>query len=156
PGFVKGDRKIFSTTIRPRKAGVTEIPSIPFSYFDPAVKKFVTVRSKPVPVTVEQAETLTLDAVQHDSAAGANPGVKQSVAATSASDTLQNFAGAEVLAPEAPWRMSSSVLVPLLVLPPVVVLLVGLSRTRNMLVFLSGLLGSALSRARRAVAGAQD
>ena len=35
-GFVKGDRKVFSTTIRPRKEGITQIPSIPFSYFDPA------------------------------------------------------------------------------------------------------------------------
>jgi tetratricopeptide (TPR) repeat protein len=105
---------------------------------------------------VEQAETLTLDAVQHDTAAGANPSAKQAATAASMKETLQNFAGAEVLAQETPWRMNSSMSVTLLALPPVVVLLIGLSRTRNMLAFLSGLLGSTVSRARRAVAGAQD
>ena len=34
-GYVEGDRKVFSTTIRPRKDGITEIPPIPFTYFDP-------------------------------------------------------------------------------------------------------------------------
>ena len=38
-GFVKGDRKVFSTTIRPRKEGITQIPAIPFSYFDPESRK---------------------------------------------------------------------------------------------------------------------
>jgi hypothetical protein len=156
-GFVKGDRKVFSTTIRPRKAGVAEIPSIPFSYFDPAAKKFVTVHSKPVSINVEQAEMLTLDAVQHDSAAaGANPNAKQAATAESAKDALQNFAGAEVLAQETPWSMNPAVLVTLLVLPPIVVLLIGLSRTRNVLAAFAGLLGSAVGRAQRAVAGAQD
>src|SRR5262249_24107722 len=57
-GFVKGKQKVFSTSIRPRKAGVTEIPAIPFSYFDPATGKFATVRSLPVTIQVDQAEML--------------------------------------------------------------------------------------------------
>lgn len=155
PGFVKGDRKVFSTTIRPRKAGVAEIPSIPFSYFDPAAKKFVTVHSKPVSIQVEQAETLTLDAAQHDTpTTGTNPNAKQ--AAASAKDALQNFAGSDLLVQESPWRLNPSVLVAWLALPPVVVLLLALSRTRNLLAAFAGLLGSAAGRARRAVAAAQD
>jgi hypothetical protein len=154
-GFVKGDRKVFSTTIRPRNAGVAEIPSIPFSYFDPAAKQFVTVHSKPVSVKVEQAETLTLDAAQHDTAVGANTNATQPAAA-SAKEALQNFAGSNVLVQESPWRMNSSVLITLLALPPVVVLLLALSRTRNVSDAFSGFFASAMGRAQRAVADARD
>src|SRR5204863_10159292 len=72
-GFVKGDRKIFQTTIRPRKPGIARIPSIPFSYFDPATGKFETVRSSPVSIQVDPAEMLALDAVVHSNrSSGAN------------------------------------------------------------------------------------
>ena len=44
-GYVEEARKVFSTTIRPRKAGISEIPPIPFTYFDPEIGKFVTTAS---------------------------------------------------------------------------------------------------------------
>ena len=44
-GYVKDDSKVFSTTIRPRQAGITEIPAIPFSFFNPETEQFETVRS---------------------------------------------------------------------------------------------------------------
>ncbi len=57
-GFVHDGRKIFSTTIRPRTADVTQLPSIPYTYFDPQAGKFVTAHSKPISVHVSPAETL--------------------------------------------------------------------------------------------------
>ena len=62
-GYVKDDSKVFSTTIRPRKAGITEIPAIPFSFFNPETEQFETVHSAPIAITVGKAESLALDAI---------------------------------------------------------------------------------------------
>lgn len=62
-GFVQGDSKVFSTTIRPRQAGTKEIPAIRFSFFDPATEAFETVSSQPIPITVRAAEVLALDSI---------------------------------------------------------------------------------------------
>ncbi len=67
-GFVQDDTKVFITTIRPRRAGTKEIPAIPFSFFDPKSGQFETVFSRPIPVTVDAAETLSLDAIVSNSA----------------------------------------------------------------------------------------
>ncbi len=42
---------------------MTEIPPIAFSYFDPKPAKFVTTRSDPIPIQVEKADVLALDAI---------------------------------------------------------------------------------------------
>ncbi len=62
-GFVEDETKLFSTTIRPLREGITQIPSIPFSYFDPETEKFFTVRSEPITITVDKSESLALDAI---------------------------------------------------------------------------------------------
>lgn len=62
-GFVQDDTKLFSTTIRPRHAGITAIPPIPFSFFDPATEKYETVMSQPISITVKESESLSLDAI---------------------------------------------------------------------------------------------
>ena len=62
-GVVQDDVKVFATTIRPRHEGVAEIPAIPFSYFDPSLEQFVTVKSDPISIKVDKAETLALDAI---------------------------------------------------------------------------------------------
>ena len=62
-GYVKDDSKVFSTTIRPRQAGITEIPAIPFSFFNPETEQFETVRSSPIKITVEKADSLALDSI---------------------------------------------------------------------------------------------
>ncbi|QDV49830.1 BatD family protein [Gimesia fumaroli] len=62
-GYVKDDSKVFSTTIRPRQAGITMIPAIPFSFFNPETEQFETVHSDPIAITVEKAESLALDAI---------------------------------------------------------------------------------------------
>ncbi|EMI15707.1 BatD [Rhodopirellula maiorica SM1] len=62
-GFVDGNQKLFTTTIRPLSESVTEIPAIEFSFFDPHKEKFVTVQSKPIPIEVSPAETLSFDKI---------------------------------------------------------------------------------------------
>lgn len=62
-GVVQGDIKVFTTTIRPRRDGITQIPAIPFSFFDSEEEKFVTVYSKPIAIQVDKAEKLALDSI---------------------------------------------------------------------------------------------
>lgn len=47
--------KSFSVRLRVKSKTVTEIPAIPFTYFDLASRKYVTVRSNPVPIQVFEA-----------------------------------------------------------------------------------------------------
>ena len=62
-GFVQDDTKVFVTTIRPRNDAVTEIPPIPFSFFDPNKESYQTVYSKRIPINVNEAETLAMDSI---------------------------------------------------------------------------------------------
>ncbi len=62
-GFVKDETKVFSTTIRPRREGITEIPAIRFSFFDPDTESYKTVSSRPIAITVNKSESLALDAI---------------------------------------------------------------------------------------------
>lgn len=63
PGFVQNTTKLFSTTIRPRHEGITQIPPIPFSFFDPDTEKYETAVSDPIRITVEKSDSLSLDAI---------------------------------------------------------------------------------------------
>ena len=63
PGFVQDDAKLFTTSIRPLREDVSEVPSIPFSYFDPERNEFHTARSQPISITVAPNESLSLDAI---------------------------------------------------------------------------------------------
>ncbi|MCH2160815.1 MAG: BatD family protein [Phycisphaerales bacterium] len=62
-GVVEGRTKVFTETLRPTVPTLTEIPSIPFSFFDPVLERYVTVRSQPIPISVSPSEHLNLDAV---------------------------------------------------------------------------------------------
>ena len=129
-GFVHEDTKVFSTTIRPRQAEITEIPAIPFSFFDPETETFQTVLSEPISITVNESETLALDAI-----VGNSRGRGQSDPASSATTdvNLPNFTNdnsASVLIPQSPpssvaWWWS------LVVLPPCVWLALFLFQNRQ-------------------------
>lgn len=62
-GIVQDDVKVFSTTIRPRNENVSEVPSIPFSYFDPMKETFVTAKSDPIAINVRKADRLAVDSI---------------------------------------------------------------------------------------------
>ncbi len=59
-GEVEGRTKTFTQTIRPVSESVSEIPAIPFSWFDPASREYRTAWSKPIAITVKPTETMSL------------------------------------------------------------------------------------------------
>lgn len=122
-GFVKDNRKLFTTTIRPRRAGVTQIPSIPFSFFDPAAGKFFTVHSDPITIHVDPADTLALDAIVGKAGrSSGSDGSSDNVAKTSAEAATTLFTGDDLLKTAQPKELSSGVLVVILAAPPLLVL----------------------------------
>jgi tetratricopeptide (TPR) repeat protein len=151
-GFVKDDRKVFSTTIRPRKEGVAHLPPIPFSYFDPAAKKFVTVHSEPISLHVEPADTLALDkVVQRNSVSGADQHMGNSAAPPAISPILTIASGDDVLRNEEPTRYRLTQLVPLLIVPPILVVGLAALKLRRRLSQNGGWIGSSTRRHSRQI-----
>lgn len=67
---VTGER-MFTTTIRPKSAGITEIPAIRLPYFDTKTGKYAVATSKPIPLKVRAAREFTsADAVRAGGASG--------------------------------------------------------------------------------------
>lgn len=94
-GEIEGDRKLFSVTLRPLREDVKQIPPLPLSYFDPGIEKFVTARTKAIPIQVKPAEKLTLP-TQIGPPGGARPMTAQPTEATEG--LIANFTNpAEVL-----------------------------------------------------------
>jgi hypothetical protein len=56
-GKVEGKEKIFRQVIRPKSEKVTQIPPIPFPYFDPALEKYQVARSEAIPIKVRAVKT---------------------------------------------------------------------------------------------------
>ncbi|QEG37182.1 BatD family protein [Bythopirellula goksoeyrii] len=146
-GFVQDDRKVFSTTIRPRKEGITEIPAIPFTFFDPQQEKFVTVHSKPISIHVDPADTLALDAIVGSRAAVGHRTNQDDAASSGLSSSFQNDTDSSLLNSEAPRHLSPAALLFLFALPPLVVCGIGIARNRNSLSLLLSRLGWGSSRA---------
>lgn len=57
-GVMRGNAKLFTQTIRARSDEVTEVPPIEICYFDPVRERFVSVRSRAIPLTVHEASVL--------------------------------------------------------------------------------------------------
>ena len=105
-GFVKDDRKVFSTTIRPKREGIKEIPAVRFSFFDPETREFQTVSSDPIPITVSEAEMLALDAIVGH-AHSSTPGTVGPTSDANLPD-FTNHSGSSVLKSQAPRGQSNS------------------------------------------------
>ena len=105
-GFVKDETKVFPTTIRPRREGITQIPPIPFSFFDPETETFHTVSSEPISITVNKSESLALDAIVANSRrSGSDDGGTAVVAKTLAPD-FTNDNSASILISQPPSTAS--------------------------------------------------
>jgi hypothetical protein len=53
------DSRRFTYSLRPLSTDVTEFPSVAVSFFDVSAEKYVTSHTTPIPVTIEEAETLS-------------------------------------------------------------------------------------------------
>ncbi len=98
-GEVTPDGKRFSVSIRAMSDTVTEIPSIPFVYFDPQTERFVTARSRPVSLKVKPADRLAMSQIV-DASGGRAPTANRLT--ESAGGILANYTGMdEVLTQQA-------------------------------------------------------
>jgi hypothetical protein len=113
-GVVDGRTKTFTQSIRAKRDDVTEIPPIPFVYFDPAQERYVTVTSDPIPISVSPSATVGAA----DVIGGAAPSESETIELTERTGGLRaNAAGSEVFAADAPFRPQWTHLA-LLLLPP--------------------------------------
>lgn len=126
-GVVRDGVKYFAATLRPRRAGVSEIPAIPFSYFDPESGKYHTAESSPITIDVQPADELALDAIVGGRPTSSGAGDTASGTdgeAAQPSLNFVNFSGPSVLAWEAPprpWPWLAAMLLPPLALVGTVV-----------------------------------
>jgi len=69
-GEISGNRKIFTQTIRPLRADVTEVPPLSLSYFDTRAGTYQTARTAPIPLTVSPTRMLTAKDAEGMASAG--------------------------------------------------------------------------------------
>ncbi|MBU0618347.1 MAG: BatD family protein [Planctomycetes bacterium] len=70
-GTVNGMAKEFTHVIRAKRADVTEVRPIEFSYFDPQDERYVTLKSAPIPLNVKQSLELVVSQAADDIARAA-------------------------------------------------------------------------------------
>ena len=70
-GTVEGRSKVFTQSIRALSESMREIPSIEFSFFNPARGEYETVRSAPIPITVKPSAVARVNAAAEADAAPA-------------------------------------------------------------------------------------
>ncbi len=129
-GFVRDDTKVFSTTIRPRREGITEIPPIRFSFFDPDTQSYQTVISEPIAITVNKSESLALDAIVGKSRANGGPRDAEPPAGVGRLPDFTNHNSASVLVTQSATSQSQWWWI-FVIAPPVVWLATWLARHRN-------------------------
>jgi hypothetical protein len=79
-GEVIGNVKQFKVNVRVKDAAVTQLPSIELAWFDPRQAQFVTTRSKPIALQVNEAQIVS--AADVVTAPSANPSSGSEVAST--------------------------------------------------------------------------
>lgn len=58
---MRGDAKYFTINLQPLSDSLKEIPSVEFSYFNPAEEKYVVLHSKPIPIIVKPSKPLPVE-----------------------------------------------------------------------------------------------
>lgn len=69
-GIVADGRKRFTVKIGAKNADVTEIPAIPFSFFDPQSEQYLTRWSDPIPLEVKASEQVSVSQFAETAEAG--------------------------------------------------------------------------------------
>jgi hypothetical protein len=64
PGEFEVDEKRFSAQVRVLDAGVSEIPALAFSWFDPDRERFETTYSRPIALSVREAQRVGAESVE--------------------------------------------------------------------------------------------
>lgn len=64
PGAIEGDEKRFTAQVRVLDASVSEIPALAFSWFDPVRERFETTYSRPIALSVDEAQRVGAEAVE--------------------------------------------------------------------------------------------
>jgi len=101
-GYVQDTTKLFSTAIRPRREGITQIPAIPFSFFDPDTGKYETAMSDPISITVEKSESMSLDAIVGKQRPKDGSPTDSAIAGTQMQPEFTNDSSADALVPQSP------------------------------------------------------
>ena len=128
-GQVNRDQKIFTTTIRPKDETVTEIPAIPFSYFDPDSEEYETSYSEPIAITVTPAEVMKLDRVAATDKPTADTNIPDSKAVAGEPVSRLDLAWQDMVENKDRTKVSLiSMIVPVFVLPLVVFMISFLMR----------------------------
>lgn len=109
-GVVRDDVKHFAATLRPRRAGITQIPAIPFSYFDPELGEYRTAKSEPIAIEVTPADKLALGG-SDDDASGGDASLAGANGSPQVALSYVNFTGPSVLdwqepQPDWPWYVA--------------------------------------------------
>lgn len=60
------DGRVFTFTLRPESAEITELPAIPFSYFDVNQGQYTTVKTEPIALNISEATALQMNEVIGD------------------------------------------------------------------------------------------
>jgi len=81
PGVVAENQKRFTQSVRALSDEVKEIPPIPFAYFDPHKREFVTVHSAAIPLKIQPAERMSATQIVQSGGASerASEGLTRSV-----------------------------------------------------------------------------
>ncbi len=95
-GEIKSGAKHFTQTIRAKHSGVTAIPPIEISYFDPAAGEYRTARTAPIGLSVKGARIVT--AQDAEGVGGAD--IRQTRIESSEQGIAHNYVGADALIPQ--------------------------------------------------------
>lgn len=118
PGQVQGKSKVFTQTIRAKRADLTEIPSVELSFFNPATGSFETARSEAIPLKVKKTRIVTAQ----DAEGGALPATGSELSIQE-KGIAHNYEDSDALLPQLPvygyWTITRPWLLVLL-FPPLV------------------------------------
>lgn len=109
----ENDAKTFTYTLRPRRPGLRDVPSIDVAYYDPDTQRFQVLQSEPLPLRVDAASTLGLSEVIETS----NDVLKSVLGEELTEGILANYSGPDVLVPQA-WHLQFGAVTLLILLVP--------------------------------------